>query len=262
VRGVSTGKPIAGITNEEVADRVAYRLALERAVEAVPGEDLAASLHEVAAALPVAVSVETVTIRLLEAGSDRLHLIAAVGIPFGDVRRLSLEQMTIAHARTLLVVGATHTLARALGLVWLRGEWLAADGETVGVLIVGSRTERRPDADELELLSAAAGGVATRLADVDRSASALRSASLGVVRRLIAGTPVPEDGLLRDLRPRERTILELYADGRSAREIAELLVISPHTVRTHLKLAFRRLGVHSREEATTLVHRDQLLTLL
>jgi DNA-binding CsgD family transcriptional regulator len=41
-----------------------------------------------------------------------------------------------------------------------------------------------------------------------------------------------------------------------------LLVISPHTVRTHLKLAYRRLGVHSREEATELVRRDQLLTLL
>jgi DNA-binding CsgD family transcriptional regulator len=245
-----------------VPDRVFDLRALERAVEAVPGRDLAASLHDVAAALPVAVSVEAVTIRLLDKGSERLHLLAAVGMPFGDVRRLSLEQMTIPQARTVLALGADHTLARTLGLVWLRGEWLAADGETVGLLTVGSRTARKPDDHELALLSATARGLAARLTAVDRSGAALRSASLALVRRLIARTPVPDDGVLGDLRPRERTILELYADGRSAREIAELLVISPHTVRTHLKLAFRRLGVHSREEATSLVHRDQLLTLL
>lgn len=259
---MSTGKAGPGITDEEVAHRVVDLRALERAVEAVPGRDVAASLHEVAAALPLAVSIEAATIRLLEQGSERLHLIAAVGMPFGDVRRLSLEQMTIPQARTVLALGTNHTLARALGLLWLRGEWLAADGETMGLLTVGSRTARRPDNEELELLNATTVGLAARLATVDRSGAVLRSASLGLVRRLLSGTPVPDDGLLRDLRPRERTILELYADGHSAREIAELLVISPHTVRTHLKLAFRRLEIHSREEATSLVHRDQLLTLL
>jgi ribose transport system substrate-binding protein len=43
---------------------------------------------------------------------------------------------------------------------------------------------------------------------------------------------------------------------------AEVLVISPLTVRTHVKLAFKRLDIHSREEAVEIVRRDQLLTLL
>ena len=61
---------------------------------------------------------------------------------------------------------------------------------------------------------------------------------------------------------RERAILDLYADGLRTAEIAELLVISPHTVRTHVKHAMRKLGVHTREEAAQLVRTNQMLQLL
>jgi DNA-binding CsgD family transcriptional regulator len=44
----------------------------------------------------------------------------------------------------------------------------------------------------------------------------------------------------------------------SAEEIGRILFISPHTVRTHVKNAFRRLGIHSREEAAVLVHTDEI----
>ncbi|MGH3029982.1 MAG: response regulator transcription factor [Gaiellaceae bacterium] len=245
-----------------MADRVAERLALQQAVEALPGTDFAALLHDVAAALPVAVSVEAVTIRLREAETERLHLLAAAGMPSRDVRRLSLERLTIPQARTLLAVGAEHSLARAVGLVWLHGRWLADEGDPLGLLLVGSRTRRRPDDDDLAQIAATAERVAERLTRVERSPAALRAASLSLVRRLVLETTPSLNGRLAELRPREQTILELYADGLSASEIAELLVISPHTVRTHVKLAFKRLDIHSREEAIEIVRRDQLLTLL
>jgi DNA-binding CsgD family transcriptional regulator len=238
------------------------RRALQRAVEALPGADLAASLQEVAAALPVAASVEAVTIRIREAESERLHLLAAEGVPSRDVRRLGLERLTIPQARTLLAVGAEHSLARAVGLVWLHGRWLADEGDPLGFLLVGSRTRRLPDDEDLELIEATAGRLAERLTQVERSPAALRAASLSLVRRLVLETAPRLNGPLAELRPREQTILELYADGLSAGEIADLLVISPHTVRTHLKLAFKRLDIHSREEATEIVRRDQLLMLL
>jgi DNA-binding CsgD family transcriptional regulator len=129
-------------------------------------------------------------------------------------------------------------------------------------VLVGSRTARRPSEDERALLTDVAERVAERLVEVERDPRALRGQSLAFIRRLVFATPVEENGALAPLRPRERTILELYAEGLGTDEIAELLVISPHTVRTHLKLAYRRLGVHSREEATELVRRHQLLTLL
>jgi len=238
------------------------RTALEEAVEAVSGAELARSFERLLDALPLAVSIESATLRLRDTGSDRLHLLAAVGIPFRDVRRLGLEQLTIAHARSVLAVGAEHTHARALGLVWLHGEWLVAEGEAIGLLLVGTRTARRPDAEELALLHRMSERLSLRLEAADRSPGALRSQALALVRRLVLETPSNGHGLLHELRPRERVVLELYTDGHTAEEIAELLVISPHTVRTHLKLAFRRLGVHSRAEAAEVVQRDQLMVLL
>jgi DNA-binding CsgD family transcriptional regulator len=245
-----------------VFDREAERLALQEAVASLSGEDLAGSLQAVVERLPLATSVEAASLRVREQAGDRLHLLAAVGMPFRDVRRLALDDFTIPQARSVLAVGAKHSFAQALGLVWLQGEWLVSSDETMGLLIVGTRTARRPDEDDLRFLRGACEDLAGQLGAIDRSPRALRLAALAVVRRLIHDTPELQDGLLHDLRPRERTVLELYSDGLSADEIAGLLVISPHTVRTHLKLAFLRLGVHSREEATQVVRRDQLLTVL
>jgi DNA-binding CsgD family transcriptional regulator len=44
------------------------------------------------------------------------------------------------------------------------------------------------------------------------------------------------------LRPRELSILALYSEGLSTIEIADIFVISPHTVRTHVRNAYRRLA--------------------
>jgi DNA-binding CsgD family transcriptional regulator len=73
-----------------------------------------------------------------------------------------------------------------------------------------------------------------------------------------AGAP---EGEVESLRPRERSVLNLYADGLSTSEIAALLYISPHTVRTHVKSALRTLGLHSRADAAQLV-RSSLAQLL
>jgi non-specific serine/threonine protein kinase len=50
---------------------------------------------------------------------------------------------------------------------------------------------------------------------------------------------------------REREVLRLFAGGASTRDIAERLVISPATVRTHLDRIIARLGLHSRVELAT-----------
>jgi DNA-binding NarL/FixJ family response regulator len=54
------------------------------------------------------------------------------------------------------------------------------------------------------------------------------------------------------LSPRERQILELLAEGRSQREIASSLVISPKTVATHIQHLLGKLGAHSRAQAVAL----------
>ncbi|TME10567.1 MAG: hypothetical protein E6I80_06650, partial [Chloroflexi bacterium] len=55
--------------------------------------------------------------------------------------------------------------------------------------------------------------------------------------------------LLASLSPQERQILRLLADGMERQEIAEHLVISLNTVKTHLQRLYQKLHVTSRFEA-------------
>jgi len=59
-----------------------------------------------------------------------------------------------------------------------------------------------------------------------------------------------EDGDPLDvLSPRERDVLTSMAEGKRGRQIAEELLISTDTVRTHTRSIFSKLDVHSRLEA-------------
>jgi len=53
----------------------------------------------------------------------------------------------------------------------------------------------------------------------------------------------------RRLRPRERQVLQLVADGYENKQIARALDLSEATVKTYLRAIFDRLGVSSRAEA-------------
>src|SRR4051794_28135978 len=54
------------------------------------------------------------------------------------------------------------------------------------------------------------------------------------------------------LTPREREILSLLATGMSGADIAEALVLSPETVRTHVRNAMAKLGAATRSQAVVL----------
>jgi DNA-binding CsgD family transcriptional regulator len=56
------------------------------------------------------------------------------------------------------------------------------------------------------------------------------------------------------LTPREAEILERVAEGRSNTEVAQLLWLSPDTVRKHLENAYEKLGVHTRTAAVAALY--------
>jgi DNA-binding CsgD family transcriptional regulator len=56
----------------------------------------------------------------------------------------------------------------------------------------------------------------------------------------------------RGLSPRERQVLALLARGLTGEQIAERLVLSPETVRTHIRNAREKLGASTRVEAVTM----------
>ena len=56
----------------------------------------------------------------------------------------------------------------------------------------------------------------------------------------------------RNLSRRERVVLGELAQGHATEEIAEALVLSPHTVRSHVKTAMRKLGARTRAHAVAI----------
>jgi DNA-binding CsgD family transcriptional regulator/tetratricopeptide (TPR) repeat protein len=80
--------------------------------------------------------------------------------------------------------------------------------------------------------------------DARRVRSRLRE--LGVRRRLVATEP--ETNGWAALTTSELTVARLVAEGLTNREVAERLFVSPHTVSSHLRHVFSKLGINSRVE--------------
>ena len=122
----------------------------------------------------------------------------------------------------------------------------------------------RSEEEDLWLLGLRAGacGYLSKEVDVDEIPAALRGARSGeavisprltmqLVERMRA---LPDSGV--GMRPvkspltaREWEILDLLCEERSTDQIAEDLVLSTETVRSHVKNILRKLSVRSREEA-------------
>lgn len=80
----------------------------------------------------------------------------------------------------------------------------------------------------------------------ERTLLQLLRPTLSAIRRRFDADGCPT---VEGLSARESEILAWVARGKTNGEIAALLLVSPHTVRTHLENAYAKLGVHSRTAA-------------
>jgi DNA-binding NarL/FixJ family response regulator len=82
---------------------------------------------------------------------------------------------------------------------------------------------------------------------------------LAEFRRLSQQMPAEDPAGEIVLTRREREVLEMVAQGASDKEIAEALVVSLYTVKSHMRSILARLQVSSRQEAARLARRKGLV---
>jgi len=113
-------------------------------------------------------------------------------------------------------------------------------------------------------LEAGAAGYLLKDAGADELAAAIRAARDGevhldpVVARKLTQLLVAPEHTATALTAREREVLILVARGRSNREIADALVISERTARTHVSNVLVKLGLASRTQAALWAIREGL----
>ncbi|WP_189933204.1 helix-turn-helix transcriptional regulator [Streptomyces sulfonofaciens] len=212
----------------------------------------AASTEADARALPVAEPGRAEALDRIRAAAKSL----ATGVPVWE-----------AHARWVRA-----ELLRAEGLatsgVWL--DVLAAFGPlerpfdvarvryrlAESLLAAGACDDDRDRAAELLRQAGAVAGHLGARPLAEAVAALAQRGRLALTRTPAPGPADPVEAL--GLTSRERDVLRLVAAGRTNRQIAEELFISPKTASVHVSNILSKLGVSGRGEAAALAHRRQL----
>lgn len=178
----------------------------------------------------------------------------------------------------LTVAGEARSVAEALDaaarlapdVVLLDSEIPDGDGVLATNLLARQSTDlhvlvlARSDDDllGLQVLRAGASGFLRKdvaPAALARAVRGLRAGEAAISRTLarkvidrLRSSPERGSGLRpvhSTLTTREWQVLDLMCDGASTTDIADALVLTPDTVRTHIKHILAKLGVHTREDA-------------
>lgn len=123
-----------------------------------------------------------------------------------------------------------------------------------GVLVYTGMTDR----ESIDLAArCGARGFALKAGGPDELVTAIRAVAAGGVHvdPAVAALLAPSIAAAHVLSAREREVLALLADGRTGEQAAQLLFLSPETVRTHVRNAMRKLGARTRVHAVALALR-------
>ena len=101
------------------------------------------------------------------------------------------------------------------------------------------------------------GELTTRMSRYTRGMAAMQARMTEI--RLLLEDEDAADLILEPLTDRELDVLRLLPHDLSLHEIAGELYLSPNTVKTHARTAYRKLGAHSRSEAVLRARRRSLI---
>jgi DNA-binding NarL/FixJ family response regulator len=125
------------------------------------------------------------------------------------------------------------------------------------------------DASVLGALRTGARGYLTKDAGAEEILAAVRAAARGdaaldpavqhhVVAALTTASESPASSLPDELTPREAEVLGLIAEGLTNAEIAERLVVSAATVKSHVNHIFAKIGARDRAQAVVYAYNHGL----
>ena len=190
---------------------------------------------------------------------------ALQGQPESEVAHLALARVLMVKGdmpsleRALALLEPLHHAAEAEGRVGVQVEALALEaiahwrrGERASALTSLERALRLAEPDGYVRLFADLGLPMARLLQEARSRDVLPDYVAKLLAAFGADLPFPtsvEAVLPEPLSPREQEVLELVAAGLTNREIAEVLVISPESVKKHTGNIYGKLGASNRTEA-------------
>ncbi len=145
------------------------------------------------------------------------------------------------------------------------GEQLKALHPTIHVIFL---TQNREPRFAVEAFRRHASGYLLKDSAASELTTAIREALRGntyvspsIARRMLDEAAPPEAGqiTLRELSPREREVLQLLAEGKSMKEVAAVLDISPRTVEFHKYRIMELLRVKTNAELVQLAIRLGLI---
>jgi DNA-binding NarL/FixJ family response regulator len=174
-------------------------------------------------------------IELVATAADGEEAIALAAEHRPDVVLMDLRMPRVDGIEAIRRLAAAGERPRAIALTTY-----ADDASVLGALRAGARGYLTKDAGAEEIRAAVEA--------VDRGEAALDpSVQHHVVAALAA--PAPEPELPDELTPREAEVLALIAEGLSNAQIADRLVVSHATVKTHVNHIFAKAGVRDRAQA-------------
>jgi DNA-binding NarL/FixJ family response regulator len=149
---------------------------------------------------------------------------------------------------------------------------ISTDEDLAGVRVL-ILTTFEVDEYVFQALRAGAGGFLGKSAEPDELLDAIRTVHRGnallspaatksLIARFLAQpdhSPTSTPERLATLTDREREVLALVAGGMSNEDIAAQLVVSPHTVKTHVNRAMTKLGVHDRAQLVIAAYETGLI---
>jgi DNA-binding NarL/FixJ family response regulator len=193
-------------------------------------------------------------IELVATASDGEEACTQVGAHHPQVVLMDLRMPRVDGIEATRRLQASHPDVSVIALTTY-----ADDESVLGALRAGARGYLTKDASAEDIRDAILA-VASGEAALDPSVQHHVVAAIADHSTEIGHAPSPESALPDGLTSREAEVLALIADGLTNAEIAERLVVSPTTVKSHINHLFTKAGLRDRAQAVRYAYRHGLAT--